>query len=70
MTCFGLPIAPCSSLFLIFQKLEGPLSLVGRLGMTGSMIALGLLLLRALGAPLVHALHAIVLRPRDSLLGF
>lgn len=74
MTCFGLPPAPCSSLFVIFQKLEGPLSLVGRLGMTGSMIALALLLLRALGTPLVHALQAMVPRSRhpssDEMLRF
>ena len=61
MTCLGLAPAPCSKLLAITVNLAGPLGLFGRLGTTGSMIALGLFLLRT-SATLLAAMFQLLRR--------
>lgn len=59
MTCLGLAPAPCSKLLAITVNLAGPLGLFGRLGTTGSMIALGLFLLRSSATLLAAMIHSL-----------
>ena len=66
MICLGLTTSACSKLLAAWQSVEEPLRLYQRLGNTGSIVALSLALVRAVGQPLAKSLQAYFGSPSGS----